>query len=307
MNNAITHDPISRRTFLKLAAGTAAGAMLFKFPFTASAKEAAAAMEIHPIALVDLPKTGEAAAKAAPLIKSSYADILKIVDTIKDSSLRSAVLAMIKNPFPTFMENYTSSSSIQRLYNQLLDQKLIDPSKISAETLLPPVPTKLQPFMTAPGSGYMSHHSYPGGLSTHVDSNLHITVGICETYKDVFHYDVDYDTAVAAQALHDIEKPFVFQWQEDGSSRKEYTIAGQGAHHVLSIAESIYRGMPAEEIVAQACAHAAPTSKKRKPMSSAGSARPPSSSAKTLSASVSSPLTAKASQPRTSRKATSST
>ena len=39
MNNAITHDPISRRTFLKLAAGTAAGAMLFKFPFTASAKE----------------------------------------------------------------------------------------------------------------------------------------------------------------------------------------------------------------------------------------------------------------------------
>lgn len=262
MNNAITHDPISRRTFLKLAAGTAAGAMLFKFPFTASAKEAAAAMEIRPIALADLPKTGEAAAKAAPLIKSSYADILKIVDTIKDSSLRSAVLAMIKNPFPTFMENYTSSSSIQRLYNQLLDQKLIDPSKISAETLLPPVPTKLQPFMTAPGSGYMSHHSYPGGLSTHVDSNLHITVGICETYKDVFHYDVDYDTAVAAQALHDIEKPFVFQWQEDGSSRKEYTIAGQGAHHVLSIAESIYRGMPAEEIVAQACAHAAPTSKK---------------------------------------------
>ena len=46
MNNAITHDPIYRRTFLKLAAGTAAGAMLFKFPFTASAKEAAAAMEI---------------------------------------------------------------------------------------------------------------------------------------------------------------------------------------------------------------------------------------------------------------------
>ena len=143
MNNAITHDPISRRTFLKLAAGTAAGAMLFKFPFTASAKEAATAMEIRPIALADLPKTGEAAAKAAPLIKSSYADILKIVDTIKDSSLKSAVLAMIKNPFPTFMENYTSPSAIQRLYNQLLDHKLVDPSKISAETLLPPVPTKL--------------------------------------------------------------------------------------------------------------------------------------------------------------------
>ncbi len=219
-------------------------------------------MEIRPIALSALPKTGEAAAKAAPLVKNSYADILKIVDTIKDSSLKSDTLSMIKNPFPTFMENYTNASSIARLYDKLLDQKLVDPSKISAETLLPPVPKMLQPFMTAPGSGYMSHHSYPGGLSTHVDSNLHITVGLCDTYKDVFHYDVDYDTAVSAQALHDIEKPFVFQWQEDGSSRKEYTIAGQGAHHVLSIAESIYRGMPAEEIVAQACAHGAPTSKK---------------------------------------------
>ncbi len=261
MNTAITTDAMSRRTFLKLAAGTAAGALLFKMPFGASAKEATSAMEIRPIALSDLPKAAEASAKAAPLVKSSYDDILKIVETIKDGSLKKQVLSMIQNPFPTFMENYTNQSAIDRLYGKLLDQKLVDPSKISAETLLPPVPKRLQPFMTAPGSGYMSHHSYPGGLSTHVDSNLHITVGLCETYKDVFHYDVDYDIAVAGQALHDIEKPFVFQWQEDGSSRKEYTLAGQGAHHVLSIAESMYRGLPAEEIVAQACAHAAPTSK----------------------------------------------
>lgn len=262
MTHTLNRDPISRRTFLKLAAGSAAGAMLLRFPFTASAAESTKGMEIRPIALADLPKVAEDAAKASPLVKGSYEDILSIVDTIKDRSLKSAVLSMIKNPFPTFMENYTNSTSIQRVYNTLLDQKLVDPAKITAETLLPPVPTKLQPFMTAPGSGYMSHHPYPGGLSTHVDSNLHITVALCKTYQDVFHYDVNYDIAVAAQALHDIEKPFVFQWQEDGSSRKEYTLAGQGAHHVLSIAESIYRGMPAAEIVAQACAHAAPTSAK---------------------------------------------
>lgn len=260
--NTITHDPISRRTFLKLAAGSAAGAMLFHLPFTADAKEATKAMEIRPIPLSKLPKAAEEAAKASPLVKGSYEDILKIVNTIKDSSLKSSVLSMIKNPFPTFMENYSSTSSIEQVYNKLRDMKLVDPSQITASTLFPKVPSKLQPFMTAPGSGYMSHHPYPGGLVTHVDSNLHITVGICQTYKDVFHYDVDYDTAVAAQALHDIEKPFVFQWQENGASLKEYNIAGQGGHHVLSIAESIYRGMPANEIVAQACAHGAPTGPK---------------------------------------------
>lgn len=262
MNHTLNRDPISRRTFLKLAAGSAAGAMLLRFPFNVSAAEATKGMEIRPIALANLPKVAEDSAKASPLIQGSYEDILSIVDTIKDRSLKSAVLSMIKNPFPTFMENYTDASSIQRVYNTLLDQKLVDPSKISAETLLPPVPAKLQPFMTAPGSGYMSHHPYPGGLATHVDSNLHITVALCKTYQEVFHYNVNYDIAVAAQALHDIEKPFVFQWQPDGSSRKEYTLTGQGAHHVFSIAESIYRGLPADEIVAQACAHAAPTGAK---------------------------------------------
>ncbi|WP_299722579.1 hypothetical protein [Megasphaera sp.] len=56
--------------------------------------------------------------------------------------------------------------------------------------------------------------------------------------------------ALAGQLLHDIMKTFVFQWQPGGASLKEYTIAGQGAHHVLSIAESMYRSLPAEEVVA---------------------------------------------------------
>lgn len=56
--------------------------------------------------------------------------------------------------------------------------------------------------------------------------------------------------ALAGQLLHDIMKTSVFQWQPGGASLKEYTIAGQGAHHVLSIAESMYRSLPVEEVVA---------------------------------------------------------
>lgn len=262
MSESMMKEPISRRTFLKLAAGSAAGALLFHFPFQASAaEETAKSLEIRPCALSALP-AAEESAKNSPLVKGSYEDILRLVNTIHDSGLRSWVLSMIQHPEPTFMENYGSSSKINQVYNRLVEMKLADPAKISAETLFPPVPSRLQPFMTAPGSGYMSHHPYPGGLATHVCSNLHITAGICRTYKDVFGYDVDYDIAMAGQALHDIEKPFVFQWQKDGSSRKEYTLAGQGAHHVLSIAESMYRGIPAEVVVAQACAHGAPSSPK---------------------------------------------
>lgn len=262
MSQSMLKEPISRRTFLKLAAGSAAGALLFRFPFQASAaEEVSHSLTIAPISISTLPDA-ETSARSSALVRKSYDDILRIVNTISDSGLKSSVLSMIRDPRPTFMANFTSSAAITRVYNRLVDMKLADPAKISADTLLPALPSHNQPFLTAPGSGYMSHHPYPGGLCTHVCSNLHITQGICRTYKDVFGYDVDYDTAIAGEALHDIEKPFVFQWQKDGSSLKEYTLAGQGAHHVISIAESMYRGIPAEVVVAQACAHGAPTGAK---------------------------------------------
>lgn len=44
------------------------------------------------------------------------------------------------------------------------------------------------------------------------------------------------------------------------AGRKEEALAGTGEHHVLSIAESIKRGLPAEFVVAQACAHEHPGS-----------------------------------------------
>ncbi|MDR0361922.1 MAG: hypothetical protein LBJ46_04460 [Planctomycetota bacterium] len=71
-------------------------------------------------------------------------------------------------------------------------------------------------------------------------------------------YDVDRDVAMAAQLLHDLHKPYVFQWQPDASSRPEQSLAGTGEHHVLSLAELLVRKAPAELVVAQACAHTHP-------------------------------------------------
>jgi hypothetical protein len=255
---------ISRRGFLKLAAGTAVGAAMFHMPSFSYAKESVAWQKsLKPVLYAALPTDPLAAARASQLVRQGYDGILDMVGTIGDKRLQAAVLKLIKDPVPTFMQEYSSPSLIARAYAVLANKGLIDTSKISADHLLPPFAGKSpQPFMTAPGSGYGSHHAYPGGLATHVGTNLHITNYICKTYEEVFCYSVNRDVAIAGQALHDIEKPFVFQWQDDGSSLKEYTIAGQGAHHVISLAEVMYRGFPAEEIVAQACAHGAPSSPK---------------------------------------------
>lgn len=261
------HNGVSRRGFLKLAAGSALGAAILSVPALSLASELTGGAttvkrKLVPVTLKGLPRDAMAAAKASTLVYDSFSSIISISQKISDASLRSAVLKLLNDPTPTFMANYPGQSSISRLYSQLASAGLIDTSKIDVALLLPPYNGSVQPFRTAPGSGYGSHHSYPGGLATHVGVNMHITSYICDTYKEVFGYDVHRDVALAGQAMHDICKPFVFQWQPDGASLKEYTIAGQGAHHVISLAETIYRGFPPEVVVAQACAHGAPSSPK---------------------------------------------
>ncbi|MDR2390995.1 MAG: HD domain-containing protein [Planctomycetota bacterium] len=126
---------------------------------------------------------------------------------------------------------------------------------------LPPVPQNMNvayPCISAPGSGYGSHHAYPGGLITHVAANVKITAAIVDAYERIYGYKVNRDIAMAAQLLHDLHKPYVFQWRADASSRTEQPLAGTGEHHVLSLAELLARKAPAELVVAQACAHTHP-------------------------------------------------
>lgn len=251
------NEKISRRKFLQLTAGAAIGAAMLNVPgmtFAAGAKVKAANYNKLPGAVP--------LAKEAELVQLSYKKIQDAVSSIKDSTLRSMTAEIINNPNPAFMENYQLPGSKRALYNKLAAAGLLDTSKISAEQLLPPYSGKLpQPFYSAPGSGYASHHAYPGGLATHTAANLCISEGIYNTYKDIFNSDISRDIIISAQALHDLAKPLVFQWQKDQASLPEYTIAATGAHHILSIAEVIYRGFPVEEIVAQACAHTIPTGK----------------------------------------------
>lgn len=251
------NEKISRRKFLQLTAGAAIGAAMLNVPgmtFAAGAKVKAANYNKLPDAVP--------LAKDAELVQLSYKKIQDAVSSIKDSTLRSMTAEIINNPNPAFMENYQLPGSKRVLYNKLAAAGLLDTSKISAEQLLPPYSGKLpQPFYSAPGSGYASHHAYPGGLATHTAANLCISEGIYNTYKDIFNSDISRDIIISAQALHDLAKSLVFQWQKDQASLPEYTIAATGAHHILSIAEVIYRGFPVEEIVAQACAHTIPTGK----------------------------------------------
>ncbi len=257
MNNKVDS---SRRNFLKLSATAAAGVALAGFIRPAFASD----VKVKTLALDAIPEDAVACAKSSELVQSAWNYLLNEINALHDVALREKVLGFYSNTVPTFMERYQSNAAIKAVYDELLHAGLIDPTKTPVDKLFPPLKdlgTNPQPFFSAPGSGYGSHHAYPGGLVTHTAVNVEITKQILKTYANIMDYEYGYDITVAGQLLHDLAKPWVFQWQQDGSCLPEYTIAGTGAHHIFSVAESIYRGMPKDEIVAQACAHDHPGSK----------------------------------------------
>lgn len=195
-------------------------------------------------------------AENSPYVMASWKYILKITGEIHNPKLRAMTRQVLDNPCPTLLERLGDAAARKRACEELTAGGYVKDA--TPDTLLPAWndPHKApQPFYSAPGSGYQSHHAYPGGLATHTAGNLHISVEIFKTYQDVYGLTMDRDTIIAAQALHDLHKPWVFQWQASGESRTEKVLAGQGEHHVLGVAESMVRGFSPEVVVAQACAH----------------------------------------------------
>jgi hypothetical protein len=147
-------------------------------------------------------------------------------------------------------------------------------------------------FDAAPGSAFHGHHSYPGGLPIHEANNDQSDINFAALYRGTYGSDsernlpivkgedkqsnvfIDQDIILAAPMWHDWAKPMVFQWNADGTEFTELNFGGNGTndawgaagdsrtggHHMLSVAESMKRGMSPDLVITQASAHSAPTS-----------------------------------------------
>ena len=196
-----------------------------------------------------------AMADASGPVSASWASIRQAAAEIRNPNIRAKVQAVLDNPAPTLTKGMGSAEKAT-VYQELTAKGLL--TNVSETDFLPQSTssnTASQPFWSAPGSGYQSHHAYPGGLATHTGLNVRMSLALYDSYREVYDYLLNRDVILAAQLLHDLHKPWVFQWGPSGESRTEQSLAGTGEHHVLGVAESIVRGVPAEVCVAQACAH----------------------------------------------------
>lgn len=193
-------------------------------------------------------------AEQSAVVQAAYQVILDAARQIRSEELRGKTIAILENPAPTIARGNAAD-----MLARLKKANLIDPNRKELFPSTEDPEHSPQPFWSAPGSGYASHHAYPGGLATHTALNVVSAQSLIKNYRDINDLSLDYDAAVGGEILHDLHKPWVFTWQHDHSCRQEQPLAGTGEHHVLSIAESIARKLPAEMIVAQACAHENPS------------------------------------------------
>lgn len=224
----------------------AAGAKLAEFPKKAITLEECQSLDYN-----------EMAARSA-MVQAGWKYLQSEIDAIEDPALRALIADIYNDPTPKLAN--MDASRRKEVWKQLSSAGY---TKQSEEDFLPPVPSGMKskyPFVSAAGSGYGSHHFYPGGLVMHVAPNVKLTGNLVDLYRVTYGYSVNRDIAMASQLLHDLHKPYVFQWNADASSRPEQTLAATGQHHVLSAAEVLVRKGPAEVIIAQACAHNNPGS-----------------------------------------------
>ncbi len=242
--------------------------------FLAAAGAAALPLTIIPAAAAELPAVppglSEGNARAAQVartshfIRTQYAGALQLARSIGDAHLHSDVLGLLANPVPTYARKYRTAAQRLALRDELAAAGFIKPDD-PVVGIFPPGAdgdAAVQPFWSAPGSAYDSHHSYPGGLLVHELFNARMADYFAKNYDAIYFAgrpQIDRDLVIAAAFYHDIMKTVVFQFNPDGSLLPELQIAGTGGHHCLSGAEAIVRGHDARFVTVLLSAHAAPS------------------------------------------------
>lgn len=257
MRTSVFDADVSRRDFLRLSAGAAAVmAVGSVMPSTGWAQERAAAAAKRPLTEC-LTLTPEQMAKQSPMVQKGYTYLLECSKQISDRKVRAVIEEGLKQPKPKLLELFPTTAAKERLRQELTAAGYIK-ADVTHDQILPPAagPQQLiQPFYAAPGSGWKSHHAYPGGLVTHVAVDMQTALGIYDAYEDIYGYRMNKELIMAAILIHDIQKTWVLQWQADGSCLPEVNVAGTGVHHILAIADAMHRELSPELIVAIACSH----------------------------------------------------
>lgn len=223
-------------------------------------------------------EAGRIAQSAAP-VRAAMGDIAAIIAALPPGPVRDATREALLDPATCVRHRAgLDAAAREALLDRLIGEDLIaKPADGGARAallrgLFPPLaddgsacPHLPQRFAAAPGGTMNGHHSWPGGLALHTAMNARLGLAIADAFARQSGVAPRRATIAAAALWHDWAKTIVFQWQADGREFDEISAGGTGhgdgdtpVHHILGLAEAMARGLPADQIIVQACAHGTP-------------------------------------------------
>lgn len=235
-------------------------------------------------------------AAASPRVLGAVDAVRAAIARIHDPRVRAATADALLNPATCVAHRVGLGPAEQRaVVDRLVAEGLADPEDARqfpgglVAGLFPalpgdggPCPHLPQPVMAAPGGNQGSHHAWPGGLMMHLAFNERSAIDFAAAYRRIDGAalpgdvparrsaggpgEVDNDTVTAPPLWHDWAKALVFVWGADGRLPPELALGGHGAegdfrtgaHHILGLAETMSRHLPADLVLIQACAHHEP-------------------------------------------------
>ncbi|UCE16897.1 MAG: HD domain-containing protein [Candidatus Bathyarchaeota archaeon] len=142
----------------------------------------------------------------------------KIVDKIRDESLREKVAQLVENPTIEIEGEVYAGLSLE-----------------------------------ASPAGMSRHHSYPGGLIEHVVAMSEVASTLCDVIDRVYHGKVNRDLVLSGVILHDIFKPLIYEVEKNGTYGAT-PLAERLDHLTLIVSEMVRRDFPLN-LIHIICAH----------------------------------------------------
>jgi len=145
------------------------------------------------------------------------ARLKKVVNKIKNESLREKVTNLIENPTVEIDE---------KVYAGI-------------------------PLAQSP-AGMSHHHAYAGGFIEHVVATSEVALNLCNVIRKIYHGKVDKDLVLAGVILHDIFKPLTYEEKE--GMYVSTPLAERIDHLTLIVSELVRRGFSLD-LIHIVCAH----------------------------------------------------
>ncbi len=196
-------------------------------------------------------------AESSHLVVAAYKELVQGALSLRNDDYRKLMLDVLRDPRISFPEAYRDDGDREEVRAELERVGYLE-AGYAIDSLLPRDHLSPQGYMSAPQSHEDWYNCHPGGLAITCAVNARLGEYHTTLYQHQYGIPVDRDLALAALAIHEYPKAWIYAWNADGSYRKEPRAMGGNLHtHTLHVvAEMIHRSAPTEMVTAVAACHA---------------------------------------------------